>query len=328
PCGPHGRKSKLRWLRSCARSVKHPTTPPRSRSNAKGNVPRSTESPKRGEFHGRRRLPQHHSADRRRAARGGPCRTQPGRGGAGHLRARRPPAHAVRRVAHDQRRGPPLAADQHPPGDHQPDHRRAPGPARLPAHRNLRPPGAPVGGGHAADVPVPGGGVNYYEHHIGDYAAATAHLSLLEDAVYSRLLRRYYLQEAPLPADERQVARLAGARTPAEAAAVHAVLAEFFTLEADGWNNKRADEEIARYRESEPEREAKRKNERERQRRHGQRRAELFETLRQNGIVPPYDTPTSRLDEMASRVKSRVTGALHDGDATATQTPDTNNPSS
>src|SRR5690606_17111186 len=46
------------------------------------------------------------------------------------------------------------------------------------------------------------------------------------------------------------------------------------------------------------------------------------------GIVPPYDTPTSRLDEMVSRVKSRVTGALHDGDATATQTPDTNNPSS
>lgn len=170
--------------------------------------------------------------------------------------------------------------------------------------------------------------MNYYEHHIGDYAAATAHLSLLEDAVYSRLLRRYYLQEAPLPADERQVARLAGARTPEEVAAVQAVLAEFFTLEADGWHNKRADEEIARYRESEPEREAKRENERERQRRHRQRRAELFETLRQNGIVPPYDTPTSRLDEMVSRVTSRVTGALHDGDATATHTPDTNIPSS
>jgi uncharacterized protein YdaU (DUF1376 family) len=89
--------------------------------------------------------------------------------------------------------------------------------------------------------------VNYYEHHIGDYAAATAHLSLLEDAVYSRLLRRYYLQEAPLPADERQVARLAGARTPDEVEAVKVVLAEFFTLESDGWHNKRADEEIARY---------------------------------------------------------------------------------
>lgn len=90
--------------------------------------------------------------------------------------------------------------------------------------------------------------MHYFEHHIGDYAAATAHLSLLEDAVYSRLLRRYYMQEEPLPADEAKVARLAGARTADEVAAVHAVLDEFFTLQADGWHNKRADEEIERYR--------------------------------------------------------------------------------
>ncbi|MCE7031759.1 YdaU family protein [Lysobacter sp. GX 14042] len=89
--------------------------------------------------------------------------------------------------------------------------------------------------------------MNYFEHHIGDYAAATSHLTLLEDAVYSRLLRRYYLQECPLPADVKQVARLAGARTPDELEAVDAVLAEFFTLEDDGWHNKRADEEIARF---------------------------------------------------------------------------------
>lgn len=90
--------------------------------------------------------------------------------------------------------------------------------------------------------------MNYYEHHIGDYAAATAHLSLLEDAIYSRLLRRYYLQESPLPADEAQVARLAGARTPEEVAAVGVILAEFFVKQGDGWHSKRADEEIARYR--------------------------------------------------------------------------------
>lgn len=89
--------------------------------------------------------------------------------------------------------------------------------------------------------------MNYYEHHIGDYAAATAHLSLLEDAIYSRLLRRYYLQEGPLPADVRQVARLAGARTPEEVETVEVVLAEFFVLAADGWHNKRSDEEIERY---------------------------------------------------------------------------------
>lgn len=89
--------------------------------------------------------------------------------------------------------------------------------------------------------------MNYYEHHIGDYAAATGHLSLLEDAVYSRLLRRYYLQEQPLPVEVAQVARLCGARSPEEQEAVGVVLSEFFSLEEDGWHNKRADEEIARF---------------------------------------------------------------------------------
>lgn len=87
----------------------------------------------------------------------------------------------------------------------------------------------------------------YFEHHIGDYAAATAHLSLLEDAIYSRLLRRYYLQEEALPVDVKQVARLAGARSQEELEAVQAVLDEFFTLTDTGWHNKRADEEIERY---------------------------------------------------------------------------------
>lgn len=90
-------------------------------------------------------------------------------------------------------------------------------------------------------------GMNYYEHHIGDYAAATAHLSLVEDAVYTRMIRRYYLQEGPLPADVAQVARLVGARDSQDLEAVEAVLAEFFTLAADGWHNKRCDEEIARF---------------------------------------------------------------------------------
>lgn len=92
--------------------------------------------------------------------------------------------------------------------------------------------------------------MNYYEHHIGDYAAATAHLSLVEDAIYSRLLRRYYLEESPLPSDEAACARLAGARTQDERDAAAAVLAEFFPVsDADGLrHNKRADAEISAYR--------------------------------------------------------------------------------
>jgi uncharacterized protein YdaU (DUF1376 family) len=88
--------------------------------------------------------------------------------------------------------------------------------------------------------------VNFYKHHIGDYAQATAHLSFVEDAAYSRLIRKYYADEKPLPADLKAVQRLVGARSRDEKEAVASVLEEFFTLEADGWHNKRCDSELAK----------------------------------------------------------------------------------
>jgi uncharacterized protein YdaU (DUF1376 family) len=88
--------------------------------------------------------------------------------------------------------------------------------------------------------------VNYYKRHIGDYAAATRHLSLLEHGVYGMLLDVYYTTEKPLPADERAVFRLIGARSDDEREAAHNMLAEFFRLEADGWHQGRCDEEIAK----------------------------------------------------------------------------------
>lgn len=90
--------------------------------------------------------------------------------------------------------------------------------------------------------------MNYFELHIGDYTQATAHLSFVEDAAYSRLIRKYYAEEKPMPADIRAVQRLVGARTKEERQAVADILDEFFELEADGWHNKRCDAEIARYR--------------------------------------------------------------------------------
>lgn len=86
--------------------------------------------------------------------------------------------------------------------------------------------------------------MNYYEHHIGDYAAATSHLTFAEDAAYSRLLRIYYRDEKPLPSELRAVQRLVGARSREEREAVDTVLNEFFVAGPDGWHNKRADEEI------------------------------------------------------------------------------------
>ena len=53
--------------------------------------------------------------------------------------------------------------------------------------------------------------MNYYKRHIGDYAAATRHLSMLEHGAYTMLLDVYYTSEQPLPADPKKAARKAGA---------------------------------------------------------------------------------------------------------------------
>ncbi len=89
--------------------------------------------------------------------------------------------------------------------------------------------------------------MNYYEHHIGDYAEATAHLTFIEDATYSRLIRKYYATEKPLPIEIKLVQRLINARTKEEKNAVVSILNEFFTLSDDGWRQERCDHEIARF---------------------------------------------------------------------------------
>lgn len=91
--------------------------------------------------------------------------------------------------------------------------------------------------------------MNYYEHHLGDYDGATAHLSWLEDCAYRRLICLYYRNEGPIPADLKQACRLVRAASKAERDAVQQVLSEFFELQDDGWHHKRCDEEVARYRE-------------------------------------------------------------------------------
>lgn len=89
--------------------------------------------------------------------------------------------------------------------------------------------------------------MNYYSHHIGDYLIDTAHLSILEDGVYRRLMDRYYATEQPLATDEAALFRIIRARTDDEKEAVRVVLVEFFSETPDGWTHKRCDEEIAIY---------------------------------------------------------------------------------
>jgi uncharacterized protein YdaU (DUF1376 family) len=174
--------------------------------------------------------------------------------------------------------------------------------------------------------------VNYYEHHLGDYLRDTAHLSMLEDGAYRRLLDAYYIKEAPLPLELRDVYRLTRAASKQDRQAIETVLREFFQQTPEGWQHPRCEREIAEYRETIPDREARRENDRERQRRSRERRKALFELLRSHDIVPPFDTKTSELEAMASRVtqtgKSRGVTQPVTRDNTATQTPDTRHHSS
>lgn len=89
--------------------------------------------------------------------------------------------------------------------------------------------------------------MNYYEHHLGDYVRDTAHLSMLEDGAYRRLMDACYIRERPLPLDLRECCKLARAASKSERDAVAYVLKEFFEEAEDGYRQRRIDMEIARF---------------------------------------------------------------------------------
>jgi uncharacterized protein YdaU (DUF1376 family) len=80
----------------------------------------------------------------------------------------------------------------------------------------------------------------YYQHHIGDYRAATAHLTNEEDLAYRRLLDMYYDTEQKIPTDTEWVAR----RIRMDVTVVESVLVDMFQEEPDGWLHSRCEREI------------------------------------------------------------------------------------
>lgn len=82
--------------------------------------------------------------------------------------------------------------------------------------------------------------MNYYQRFMADYAGKTAHLSMIEDGAYNRLLDWQYVNEKPLPEDAEARYRIAKAMTPAERKAVDVVCAEFFRHH--GWQARAFDE--------------------------------------------------------------------------------------
>lgn len=58
--------------------------------------------------------------------------------------------------------------------------------------------------------------MNYYQFHVGDYAAHTRNLGLLEDLAYRRMLDAYYVNERPFVGGVQDVAREMLAKWSAE----------------------------------------------------------------------------------------------------------------
>ena len=87
--------------------------------------------------------------------------------------------------------------------------------------------------------------MNFYSWHIGDYASHTRGLSLLEDLAYRRLLDLYYLTENALETPEKAARAIGMAE---HITAVEYVLVTHWQRNDNGFVNKRADEEIAKYR--------------------------------------------------------------------------------
>ena len=87
--------------------------------------------------------------------------------------------------------------------------------------------------------------MNYYSFHIGDYAAHTQRLSLMEDLAYRRMIDTYMLDERPFNGSSADVARAIGMMD--QLAAVEYVLGKFFTRSEAGFANARCDREIAHF---------------------------------------------------------------------------------
>jgi uncharacterized protein YdaU (DUF1376 family) len=85
--------------------------------------------------------------------------------------------------------------------------------------------------------------MHYYQFNIGDYRAATAHLSNEEDLAYRRLLDMYYDTENQIPLDTQWVAK----RLRLDTKVVKVVLQDMFKLTETGWHHGRCELIIEQY---------------------------------------------------------------------------------
>lgn len=166
--------------------------------------------------------------------------------------------------------------------------------------------------------------MNYYPFHVGDYVAHTAHLDLLEDLAYRRMLDLYYLRECALPHDPAEVARLI--RMRGNVAEVTAVLREFFTEVDGGWVNGRCDEEILRMQDKQMKAKASAEASvaARRAKAEGHRSASAERTLNERSTDDelPTPTPTPEKKREEARADPEAPGADHVRSPSGSRIPD------
>jgi uncharacterized protein YdaU (DUF1376 family) len=88
--------------------------------------------------------------------------------------------------------------------------------------------------------------MHYYKFNIADWSLGTAHLSLVEEAIYFRLINFYYDSESPIPLETQSVFRRL--RMASESVIAQQIIDEFFTKTDKGYIHERCDVLLKEYR--------------------------------------------------------------------------------
>lgn len=134
------------------------------------------------------------------------------------------------------------------------------------------------------------------------WAAKTSHLSMTQEGAYLRLCTWCMLHERPLPANRRDVLRIARSSNVSQERATEAVLAEFFTLQADGYHQKTADEILQWWHAGGAARNARHDgSSRARVAALRQRRTIYVKALQEHGVTVPPDIGVQAIRELAAK---------------------------
>jgi uncharacterized protein YdaU (DUF1376 family) len=87
--------------------------------------------------------------------------------------------------------------------------------------------------------------MHYYKFNIADWSLGTGHLSLVEEAIYFRLINHYYDSESPIPLETQSVFRRL--RMGSESVIAQQIIEEFFTKTEKGFVHDRCDTILKEY---------------------------------------------------------------------------------